>query len=87
MKKVLVIDEIRYCGECYLCHMMDFSYGDGYICGYNNEEVDFFKTLEECPLKDLPSKLESPNYAYDSYYHYNKGWNDLLNEIKNKNQK
>lgn len=92
-KVILIIDKPENCYDCKLQY-------DCYCCGMTNTgffDKDNFDPCEDilpnCPLSPIPERKKLRQYADNTAfniesmlaYQYSQGWNDCIEEIKEKN--
>lgn len=84
-KAVLVIDMPKHCKECPLCEIWEaIPSCEEYYCNVaKNDNVDYYRRPDWCPLKQAPKmKFTYVGHDDEATANYNRGWNNCLKKIK-----
>lgn len=87
-KSILVIDTPESCLNCRFCRELHKGIEACCELSYEPEDKELCRMIEVdycqekpdwCPLWDLPSKANHPDYCDNG--RYDKGWNDCIDEL------
>ena len=84
-KGIIVVDIPKTCWEC-PCYMEGYLNGSsgGDWCKVTGEEIYSYIAKRNCPIKELPRKLEKDEVSLGRVSRYAKfedGWNACIDEI------